>query len=78
MLSGAASCTRLHVLLFLLLDKDLLKLCNRLVPGLRQGGQGKGCSKQGGRICHRFRSGWSGRGMPDEKGIDGKFQMWNY
>ena len=32
----------------LLLDKDLLKLCERLVPRLGQDCQGKGCSKQEG------------------------------
>ena len=36
------------LLTLLLLDKDLLELCQRLVPRLRQGCQGKGCPKQEG------------------------------
>ena len=44
---------RLPVLLFLFLDKDLLKLVERLVPCLRQGSQGKGCSKQKGALVEK-------------------------
>ena len=36
------------LLTLLLLDKDLLEFCQRFVPRLRQGCQGKGCPKQEG------------------------------
>ena len=45
-LAGAASLLLLTLLL--LLDKDLLELCQRLVPRLGQGCQGKGRPKQEG------------------------------
>ena len=44
-LAAAAS---LLLTLLLLLDKDLLELCQRLVPRLGQGCQGKGCPEQEG------------------------------
>ena len=43
-----AAATSLLLTFLLLLDKDLLELCQRLVPRLRQGCQGKGCPKQEG------------------------------